>query len=73
MRDGLRPVDGLEDGFGGLPELEVGRVEQALLVLLVEEVLGRDELEDVNAVAEDPSHARPRRRAAPASVSERVM
>ena len=70
--DRLRPVDGLEHGLGGLAELEIGRVEQALLVLVVEQALRRHELEHVNAVAEGPAMRR-RAVAQLRSVSDMVM
>ena len=48
----VRPgrVEGLEDAARGLAQLQVRRVEQALLLLLVEEALGGQELDDVQAV-----------------------
>ena len=43
----LDPLDRLEDALGRLAELEVGRIEQALLLLLVEQALRRHQLVDV--------------------------
>ena len=58
--------------LGGLAELEIGGVEQALLVVLVEQALGRDEFEDLDASSRvQPCEAAPSRNSS--SVSERVM
>jgi hypothetical protein len=46
----VEPPDLLEDGAGGLAELEVGGVEQALLLVGVEQPLGREQLEQLDPV-----------------------
>src|SRR5207253_3689125 len=47
-------LDRLEDSLGRLAELEVGRIEEALLLVLVEEAFGRDQLEHRQRVVELP-------------------
>jgi hypothetical protein len=46
----LLGLHGLEDHPGRFAQLQVGRIEQALLLLLVQQALGRDQLEDVHPV-----------------------
>ena len=46
---GLHALERLEDALGRLPQLKVGGVEQALLLLLVEQVLGRDQFKDFDS------------------------
>ena len=43
-------LERFENAFGSLTELEVGRVQKALLLLVVEQALGRDELKNIDAV-----------------------
>ena len=62
---GLGALDRLEDQLGGLAELEVGRIEQALLLVVVEQALGRHQLEDLDALASVQPCDAARRRAAP--------
>ena len=48
-------LDRLEDPLGRLAELEVGGIKQALLLLLVEQAFGRDQLENVERIVEAPA------------------
>src|SRR6185312_1525670 len=48
-------LEGPEDRLRHLAELEVGRIQQALLLVGVEEAFGRHELEHLDAVAEGPA------------------
>jgi hypothetical protein len=61
--DALGPcaLDRLEDQLGGFAQLEVGRIEQALLLICIEQALGRRHLEDLDLVAEVPAMRRRRR------------
>ena len=46
----LHLLERLEDALGRLAKLEIGRIEQALLLILVEQAFRRDQLEDVDPV-----------------------
>ena len=52
---GLVLLDRLEDALGGLAELEVGRIEQALLLVLVEQAFRRHQLVDGVGLGERPA------------------
>ena len=68
----LDALDRLEDQPGGLAELEVGGIEQALLLLVVEQALRRHQFEDLDArPSVQPCEAAPSRSSS--SVSDRVM
>ena len=69
----LHALDGGEDLLGRFAELEVGGIEQALLLLGIEQALRRQQLEDFDAVIQAPSHARPRPARSSRSVSDSVM
>ena len=73
MRVGFDALDRLEDQLGRLAELQVGGIEQALLLLGVEQAFRRHQLEDLDRLVERPAVRRGGRRAAPRSVSDRVM
>ena len=47
---GLVPLERVEDAPRRLAEFEVGRIEQALLLLVVEQAFGRDQLEDLDVL-----------------------
>jgi hypothetical protein len=64
-------LEGLEDALRGLAEFEIRGIEQALLLVLVEEVLGRDELEQIDTDRSHPCDAAPMRSSS--AVSDRVM
>ena len=63
---GLEPLDGLEDALDGLAELEIGGIEQALVLIRIKHAFGRDQLEYLDGVRRSSSHASGPRRAAPA-------
>jgi hypothetical protein len=48
-------LHGLENALGRFAKLEVRRIEQALLLILVEQVFGGDQLEDFDIVVECPA------------------
>ena len=52
---GLEPLDGLENSLNGFAELEVGRIEQALVVVRVEHAFRRNQFEDHQVVANRPA------------------
>ncbi len=52
---GLARLDRLQDGARALAEFEVGGVEQALLLTLLEQALGRHEFENRDLVVEVPA------------------
>ena len=51
----LHPLDGLENLLGGLTELQVGRIQQALLLFGIQQAFRRQQLEDVDAVIQRPA------------------
>ena len=51
----LAALERLEDQLGGLAELEIGRIEQALLLIRIEQALGRHQLEDLDFVTDRPA------------------
>ncbi len=65
-------LERLEDALGRFAELEVGRIEQALLLFVVEQAFGRNQFENVDAV-EIASRATPRPARSSSSVSDKVM
>ena len=52
---GLVLLDRLENALGRFAELEVGRIEQALLLILVEQALRGDELVNPQRIVEFPT------------------
>ena len=69
---GLDPLERFENALGRFAELEVGRIEQALLLVVVEQAFRRNQLEDVDAVQRPAMRSRRRLRNS-SSVSDRVM
>ena len=51
----LRAIDRLEDLLGGLAQFEIGGIEQALLLLGIEQALRRQQLEYFNPLVERPA------------------
>src|SRR6185295_7783536 len=51
----LRAIDGRENLLGGLAQFEIGRVEQALLLLGIEQALRRQQLEHFDPLVELPA------------------
>ena len=51
----LRAVDDLEDLLGGFAEFEVGGIQQALLLLRIQQAFRRQQFEDLDAVVERPA------------------
>ena len=45
----LYTLEHLEDAFGRFPQFQIGRIKQALLLILVQQIFGRYELEQVDA------------------------
>ena len=51
----LEAVDRLEDALHRFAELEIGRIEQALLLVGIEQALGRQQFVDGNALIQRPA------------------
>ena len=51
----LHAIDGLENLLGGFAEFEIGRIEQALLLLGIEQALGRQQLEYDDPLVQRPA------------------
>ena len=47
----LQPLDRLEDALHRLAELEIGRIEEALVLVGIEHAFGRDQLEDLDLMS----------------------
>ncbi len=69
----LRAIDGREDLLGGLAQFEIGGIEQALLLLGVEQALRRQQLEHFDAARRASSRGRRRPIRNSRSVSDSVM
>ena len=52
---GLDALDGVENLLRGFTKLQIGRVQQALLLFRIEQALGRDQFEDADFWAEGPA------------------
>ena len=63
--DRLDLLERLEDALGRFAKLEIGRIKQALLLFVVEQAFGRDQLENVDAVERPAVRCRARRAARP--------
>ena len=50
-----RAFDGLKNLFGGFAEFEVGRIEQALLLLGIQQAFRRQQFEHLDAVVQRPA------------------
>jgi hypothetical protein len=51
----LRAIDGRENLLGGFAQLEVGRIQQALLLLGIEQALRRKQLEHFDPLIKRPA------------------
>ncbi len=51
----LEPLDRFENALRGFAQLEVGRIQQALVVVRIEHAFRRDQLEDLDVIAERPA------------------